>query len=361
MRDNDWLKQPIIIEGVTYPPEVFREGSPPEFASKTNFHSILYQLICDWYSDSPTIDILTSGSTGVPRKMPARKDLMINSVAYTHQFFGLKAGGTSLLTLPLYYIAGTMMVIRSIVIGMNLFPVPPCGRPLSHTNVSFTLASMTPLQVFNSLSHEEDRKQLQSIQNLIVVGGAIDSKLEQALKNLPNKIYSTYGMAETLTHIAMRKINNPNSSERYTPFENITLSTDSDGGLIIDAPLVSQERLYTNDVVHIFDDGCFQIIGRKDNVINSGSIKIVAEKVEKALSPIIEGMYAISSIPDPKFGNAVVLVAENEVDSQKVADVLPPYYRPKLIVKHSIPMTETGKIKRAELKSWLKQSFIDKK
>jgi O-succinylbenzoic acid--CoA ligase len=353
MRDSDWLNKPIMIEGVTYPPEVFRSGSPPDFAKKSTFHAILFRLISDWYSDAKSIDILTSGSTGIPRKMQADKRLMVNSVAYTRAFFDLKEGDTALLTLPLYYIAGTLMVIRAIVIGMNLYPIPPCGRPLNHSNVPFTLASMTPLQVYNSLIHDEDREQLTTIKNLIVVGGGIDPKLEDALKHLPNNIYSTYGMAETLTHIAMRRINHPGCSDRYTPFEHVTLSTDHEGGLIIKAPLVSRETLYTNDVAQIFEDGSFQILGRKDNVINSAGIKIVTEKVEQTLSTVIEGLYAISSIPDPKFGNAVVLVTEEDVDPQKVADVLPPYHRPKFIIKHPIPLTATGKINRAQLKAML--------
>ncbi len=152
-------------------------------------------------------------------------------------------------------------------------------------------------------------------------------------------------MTETLSHIAMRRLSGIDASAFYSPLPSVSLSLSEDNALIIDAPLVAKEPLYTNDIAKIRDDGSFRIMGRKDNVINSGGIKIQAEAVEAILKPHLNCNFAISSLPDPKFGEIVVLVAEEAIDEKLLKEVLPVYYLPKRIITvTSIPLTETGKI-----------------
>ena len=143
---------------------------------------------------------------------------------------------------------------------------------------------------------------------LIIGGGAIDAALEQEIRQMPNTVYSTYGMTETLSHVALRRLNGPEASPYYHPFPSVTLSLSPDNTLVIDAPLVCDERLVTNDVARLLPDGSFAIIGRKDNIINSGGIKIQIEEVEERLRPYLDLPYAITAAPDPRLGEAVVLL-----------------------------------------------------
>lgn len=161
---------------------------------------------------------------------------------------------------------------------------------------------MIPLQVYNTLRVPEERKRLEQTDILIIGGGAIDAALEQEIRQMPNTVYSTYGMTETLSHVALRRLNGPEASPYYHPFSSVTLSLSPDNTLVIDAPLVCDERLVTNDVARLLPDGSFAIIGRKDNIINSGGIKIQIEEVEERLRPYIMGDFAITSVPGREVG-----------------------------------------------------------
>jgi O-succinylbenzoic acid--CoA ligase len=350
-------RQTISIEGGVYLPDTFRSKGVPAFALKSEFHNQLYLFLKDWFSRSPFLKVQTSGSTGVPKEILVEKSRMMQSAQLTCSFLGLKGGDKALLCMSLDYIAGKMMVVRSLIAGLDLYPVPPSGNPLRDTDTVFEFAAMIPMQVYNSLQEDIERARLMKIKNLIIGGGAIDTQLEIQLKPFPNNVYSTYGMTETLSHIALKKLNEADASGNYIPFDNVTLSLSEDNALIIDAPLVSAERLHTNDIAEIHNDGSFRILGRKDNVINSGGVKIQAEEVEALLKPFIKSPFAIISLPDPKFGEIVVLVTEEVVNESLFADKLPAYYMPKKIIQvNTIPLTETGKISRALLKEQVKDS-----
>ena len=344
-------RQTITIEGGSYTPDIFRSKGTPAFALKSEFHYSLYLFLKDWFSRSPFLKVQTSGSTGVPKEMLVEKERMMRSAELTCSFLDLKEGDKALLCMSLDYIAGKMMVVRSLIAGMDLYPIVPSGNPLKESKVTFDFAAMIPMQVYNSLQSESEKEQLKKIKNLIIGGGAIDVQLQKQLESFPNKVYSTYGMTETLSHIALRRLNGNDVSDSYIPFSSVSLSLSEDNALIIDAPLVASERLYTNDIAELNTDGSFHIIGRKDNIINSGGIKIQIEKVEELIKPLLNCKFAITSLPDPKFGEIVVLVVEQEIDSDILNQIQPTYYIPKKVVKmQSIPLTETGKISRMVLK-----------
>ncbi|NDV80159.1 AMP-binding protein [Dysgonomonas sp. 511] len=341
-------KQTITIEGDTYMPYDFNTKGIPAFAGKSEFHYKLFLFLCDWYSKSPFLKVQTSGSTGTPKEIVVEKSRMMNSAEMTCRYFGLKEKDKSLLCMPLDYIAGKMVTVRALIAGMDLHPVPPSGNPLKNNDVSFRFAAMTPMQVYNSLQTDIETKRLSQIKKLIIGGGAIDNSLLEILKELPNDIYSTYGMTETLSHIAIRALNGDFATDYYYPLQNVSVKLSEEGTLIIDAPKVSAERLETNDIAEINKDGGFRILGRKDNVINTGGVKVHAEEVEALLKPLIKGNFAITSLPDEKFGEIVVLLTEEDVDESLFAGKLPPYSTPKKIIKvDTIPLTETGKIKRS--------------
>lgn len=351
MYQLDREKQIITIEGKAYLPDVFLEENSPEFISQSDFHNDLFLFLKDWFSDSQTLKVQTSGSTGIPKEMLVEKSRMMQSAQLTCSFLGLKKGDSALLCMSLDYIAGKMVVVRALVAELDLYPIPPSGNPLKDTDKELCFAAMIPLQVFNSLQSDTEKKRLSNIKKLIIGGGSIDPQIEEAIKSFPHKVYSTYGMTETLSHIALRQLNGIEASDHYYPFDSVTLSVSEDNALIIDAPLVSDERLYTNDIVEIYEDKSFRIIGRKDNIINSGGVKIQIEEVEALLKPLLNNGFAITSLPDPKFGEIVVLATEREIDENSISNLLPVYSMPKKIIRvNKIPLTETGKISRVALK-----------
>ena len=347
----------IMIEGCVYHSDIFKNALIPSFAVKSDFHFQLFQFLKDWFSDPPTLAVKTSGSTGIPKPLQVLKQKMINSAHLTCDFLHLKSGDKALLCLPLDYIAGKMMVVRAIVVGLDLYAVQPDGNPLSgFKDFSFDFAAMVPLQVYNSL--DSNPVQLENIKNILIGGGAIDRRLEEQLQIFSNNFYASYGMTETLSHIALRKLNGKDKSFNYKPFNSVELSLSEDEALIINAPLIADHLLYTNDIAKIFEDGSFQIIGRKDNIINSGGIKIQPEVIENLLSSVIDMPFAITSLPDEKLGEIVILVAEKQIGKSLFKD-LPKYCQPrKIIIIDKIPMTETGKIKRRELRELLRMNYF---
>ena len=306
--------------------------------------------MAEWHDESPYVRVKTSGSTGEPKPMLVEKRRMLNSARITCDFLGLHEGDTALLCMSLDYIAGKMMVVRALERGLRLINVEPSGHPLAVTQ-SVDFAAMVPMQVYNSLRVPEERERLMQIKQLIIGGGAIDEALAAELKTFPNAVWSTYGMTETLSHIALRRLSGPDASDYYTPFPSVHLSLSDEGCLIIDAPEVCPDILVTNDIAELRPDGTFRILGRKDNVICSGGIKIQAEEVERQLRPYLQEPYMISKHPDEKFGEVVVLLTEgNPDDARAVCErILPKYHQPREYIHiDQIPLTETGKLKRRD-------------
>lgn len=324
----------------------------------------LEEFLSEWNNGSDRVLVHTSGSTGKPKPMMVEKKRMLNSARITCDFLGLKPGDSALLCMSLDYIAGKMVVVRSIERHLHLISVSPSGHPLKDVNKEITFAAMVPMQVYNTLQVPEERAHLCRIRHLIIGGGAIDEALEQKLKALPGDIaiWSTYGMTETLSHIALRRINGAEASEWYQPFDSVRISQTDEGCLVIDAPQVCAEPLVTNDIVEIesyiynkVEKLRFRIKGRKDNVICSGGIKIQIEEVETLLKPYLEKPFMIAKKKDGKFGEIAVLLTEDE-EIQKVEATVRrllsdhKYWIPREYLHvDQLPLTETGKPKRAIL------------
>ena len=331
----------------------------------------LEDFLSEWNNDSDRVLVHTSGSTGKPKPMMVEKKRMLNSARITCDFLGLNPGDSALLCMSLDYIAGKMVVVRSIERHLHLISVPPSGHPLKDVDEEITFAAMVPMQVYNTLQVPEERERLSRIRHLIIGGGAIDAALEQELQSLPGDIaiWSTYGMTETLSHIALRRINGDEASKWYQPFDSVRISQTEEGCLVIDAPQVCAETLVTNDIVEIepyiynkVEKLRFRIKGRKDNVICSGGIKIQIEEVETLLKPHLEKPFMLAKKKDGKFGEIAVLLTEDEDikkveatvrrllsdESEKSSDYKNyKYWIPKEFryVEH-LPLTETGKPKR---------------
>ncbi len=330
--------------------------------TKTVIDDTLREFLTDWHNANPFLQVHTSGSTGKPKNILVEKSRMLASAKMTCDYLNLKKGDTTLLCMSLSYIGGKMIVVRAIERDMRLLCVPPCSTPLDtlqdickgefpHIN----MAAMVPMQVKKSL----DNPHLREIDNLIIGGGAIDKSLEQTLKTFSNNVYSTYGMTETLSHIALRKVSGDDATPWYTPLRGVTISVNEDNCLVIEAPLLCDGTLVTNDIVEITDGGRFRIIGRKDNVINSGGIKIHMEEVEKAIrerSGVDDG-FMISSCKDEILGEKVTLILSSHIENHarervvNAANEIEKYWRPKKTVEvDELPMTDNGKPDRATAK-----------
>ena len=315
----------------------------------------LEEFLAQWNDTSDVIEVHTSGSTGKPKRLLVEKQRMVNSARITCDFLGLKEGDTALLCMPLDYIAGKMVVVRSQVSHLHLISVMPSSHPLKDVTQPIDFAAMVPLQVYSSLQEPAERERLMSIRHLIIGGGAIDDSLESQLQQFPNAVWSTYGMTETLSHIALRRISGENSSLWYSPLDGVDVSLSSDSCLEIYAPQVNPEKLHTNDIAELrtLPDGSkeFRILGRKDNVIDSGGIKIQAEEVERLLRPHLSCGFMITKVSDARLGEAVTLLVESDDVDNILAvckHVLPRHWVPRHIFPEShIPITETGKPARA--------------
>lgn len=332
------------------------------------------EFISEWNNEAQTIHVQTSGSTGAPKKLNVRKDRMIESAKMTCNFLGLQSGDTALLCMNLDYIGAKMMVVRSLVRQLHLIQVAPSGHPLATVGVPITFAAMVPLQVYNSLQVPEEREKLRQIKHLIIGGGAIDDVLAAQLHDFPHAVWSTYGMTETLSHIALRRLNGLESSSWYTPLQGIKVTTNADECLVIDAPKLCDTPIVTNDMAEIRSTSTsegqntlvFRIIGRRDNVINSGGVKIQMEELECLMRPFLAMPYMVTKRKSEKFGEIVVLMVEREGDDEGATveekselpmlrailrllhRALPRYWEPRLYLSvDRIPMTETGKLNRA--------------
>lgn len=306
-----------------------------------DFQKALGDFLIDWFDDKTYIEMNTSGTTGTPKLIRVEKEAMVSSALSTGDFFDLNPGNKVLHCLPVDYVAGKMMFVRSFILGLDMDFVEPNSNPLEYNDVKYDFAAMVPLQAKNSLA------KLTNIKKIIIGGVKIHKSLEQELVKLPNEIYETYGMTETITHIAAKRV----GERAFTVLPNVTVSSNENNCLVVHAKKINPEPIVTNDIVEIVSDTQFVWLGRFDNVINSGGIKLIPEKIEEKLSTHIPRRYFVYGQADDVLGEKVVLYVEGEpiAIDEEVFSVLDKYEKPKNIV--FIPkftVTATGKIVRKE-------------
>ncbi len=338
----------ITINGIS-----ISAKSLPEWKTATSGISAdLAEFLHAWFSPAPTIELRTSGSTGKPKIIHAPKSAMRASAQLSCEIFGLTRGKTALLSLPLQYIAGKMMVVRALVSGCELLLQEPSSTPLAALTSTIDFAPLVPMQATTTLQHPQGREQLSRVRQILLGGSFIDSALTDALQTLPSQVYASYGMTETLSHIALRHINGPERSEWYKPLRGVTLALTPEHTLAISAPHLGISQLVTNDVAEIAPNGSFRILGRIDSVINSGGVKIQAEEVEQQLQACTGLTVLAVPAPHAVLGQCVALLWEGPVTAhdglQEAILNLPAYHRPRYI-RHlsALPRTATGKLNRA--------------
>lgn len=332
---------------------VNRRIDEPEIS---DFKKSLYRFIDEWISDKETITVNTSGTTGSPKTITFRKEQFISSALMTCNYFNLTDTTKGLLYLSPDYIAGKMMVVRAFVSGMDLITLEPSDKPLLGIAEKIDFAALVPLQVQNLMDDEISKKRFQKIKNVIIGGAPVSPLLEKELENCTNAIYATFAMTETLSHIALRRLSGKQKSDKYFALQGVDFEKDDSGCLIVNAPLVNDSPVITNDVVELYDSTHFKWLGRYDNVINSGGVKIHPEILENKVASIIpNNRFFITSLPDEKLGQKVVMVIERGNDFPgkeiiaQVEKVLSKYEKPKAyLMVDKFLETPTGKVKKEE-------------
>ncbi len=324
------------------------------FNSGAEWEKDLLFFLREWMDDSEYVTGKTSGSTGIPKTIRLSKKAMIASALQTNRFFQLQNGDNALLCLSANYIAGKMMIVRAIVGGLNLITVSPSSAPQWEGSVRF--AAMVPLQAQALLNTEEGRKRLGSIDKLLIGGSPVSDLLEKELYKLPVAAYLSYGMTETVSHVALCRIEDNGVKEKiYNALPDVTFRTDDRDCLVINASYLQHEPFVTNDVVKLLSATSFSWLGRWDNVINSGGIKFFPEEIERKIVDLIEVRFYITSLPHTLLGQQIVLKVEGLPWSEEKKSLLLEQLTSRL-TKYEIPKqilfvnkfeeTTTGKVIR---------------
>lgn len=318
------------------------------FSSKISAET--HCFLKEWFNEKEYILVQTSGSTGKPKPIKIEKEKMVNSALVTGTFFNLKAKTTALLCMSVKYIAGKMMVVRALVLGWELHIIKPISNPLKGLRKSFDFCAMVPMQLQNSLL------ELHKVKKIIVGGGVVSEQLLKQIQTKKTEIFATYGMTETITHIAVKKINNLKNKTGYKALPNVTFTKDERNCLEILAPKISKKKIITNDVVTLISNKEFKWLGRYDNVVNSGGVKLHPEKIEKKLSKIIKQRFFVAGIKDITLGEKLILVIEGkkQVININSLPTISKYETPKEIYfVDEFVETETKKIQRKETLRYL--------
>jgi len=337
--------------------DVVENAALPE----SGFEASTFLFIKKWFSASDTFAQKTSGSTGAPKEIVITREQMIVSAKLTAEALRLKNGDHALLCLDPEYIAGKMMLVRSLVTGMKIVAVNPVANPFRKIprNVRVDFVAIVPMQLIEIIQSDLAYR-LNSTKNILVGGAALDQGIKKKLSTFDGRVYATYGMTETISHIALQSINGPAASEYFTVLPGIKINADERGCLEINAPHLD-EKVVTNDLVEINDARHFKWLGRIDNVINTGGKKIIPEKIEDQINRLfaqqmVRNKFFISSIPDPVLGNKLILIIEGALENITVETLkshlrenLRNYEVPKKIYTNiNFVLTKNGKLNRTE-------------
>lgn len=336
------------LEGFHYNREGLMEVAYSFIKEGYPYQQQLGLFLLDWLDNKDYIKVKTSGSTGKPKMLKIKKQAMINSAITTGDFFDLTPGKKVLNCLPSNFIAGKMMMVRAIVLGLEVDMVVPSALPRIDYEKDYDFCAFTPMQLKNFA------KYLKSIKAVIVGGGRVSNHIKSLIKDKKPQVYETYGMTETVSHIAVKKLNNfvgDDTDKYFTTLPGIDISKDDRGCLVIDAPKLSDDTIVTNDLVEIYSDNQFEWIGRFDNMINTGGIKVFPEQIEEKLQDKMDGrQFFIYGIEDDTLGEKIIMViegSEKDVDDT-LFDALDKFEKPKdIFFTRKFKETASGKIHRA--------------
>ncbi|MGJ5641060.1 AMP-binding protein [Formosa sp. S-31] len=331
------------LNGRYYDTEDLKEVAYSFIKEGDVFEKNLGDFLQAWLDNKDYVTVRTSGSVGEPKWVKLKKQAMVNSAIATGNAFKLEPGDKVLHCLPTNFISGRMMLVRAMILGLNLDVVPPRATPVFDEEKVYDFSAMIPLQVENILP------KLDHFKTIIIGGAAVSDTLLEALSKVKTKCYATYGMTETVSHIAIKPLNGPKKSNNFKVLPKVKVSQSENGCLRIDAPHLIDEPLQTNDVVTMHSDTEFEWLGRVDNVVNSGGLKVFPEQLETLLASKMKERFFISSEEDETLGERLILVVEGEEKAidPKIFEVLEKNTRPKQIYFiDKFVETPTRKIRR---------------
>lgn len=323
--------------------------------AETTWQKEIVDFVESWCSSATSFAIHTSGSTGTPKVVEHLRDELIQSALRTNHFFKLDHTSVFFLCIPVQHVGGRVMLVRAMLAKAKLICVAPSANPLQYIerNEPITFAAFTPMQCFEMLKDQESAILFSSIQQVIIGGGKISDALLALLREQPNAVYETFGMTETVSHIALRKIA-PQMEDDFHCLNGITVTADTQS--LLQISIDNDTVVKTNDVVEIIDSKRFRWLGRKDEVINTGGIKVFAHQIESKLQAQFTVPFFITDVADDKFGQRVVLVLQSQVMAESLSkssfETLSNYERPKSIfVLKQFDFSPLGKL--------LKKSSVD--
>lgn len=322
--------------------------------ASTEFEQETFLFLYNWLNGCPQFDIHTSGSTGIPKKISITREQMQASAELTINTLSLPLRGTSLVCLHTGFIAGKMMLVRSLINQMAITAIEPDNNPMLAFNDSaaFDFTAIVPLQLYSIMDDYASEHKLKKIKNVIVGGADINETHKIRLSSYSNSVYHTYGMTETVSHIALKRLSDK-PQENFSALKGVQIKKDERGCLCVKAEVTGNEWLVTNDMVNVVNNNEFTVTGRYDNVINTGGVKVQAELLEAKIGSLfqekgIRNRFYIKGIPDTVLGQKIVLVleGENSVDLQAMLkNSLGKYEAPKEIhYKEKFDLTPTGKL-----------------
>jgi o-succinylbenzoate---CoA ligase len=332
---------------------------------QSEFEQSSFNFINRWYSEEQEFLLQTSGSTGQPKNIPIKRWQMVASAAATAQALALRENDTALICLDPKYIAGQMMFVRSFNTGMRIIATDPTSNPLlalaEKTKIDFT--AMVPFQLYQVLKSPV-KQRLNSIRTVIIGGAAVSSEIIQQLNEFSCSFLATYGMTETISHIALQLLNGPEKSDFFTALPGVQLESDERGCLKVEVPYLNHP-LNTNDLVNLVSSNQFEWLGRIDNIINSGGVKVSPERIERKLEYLkaaisLHARLVVCSRDHPGLGEEIICVLEKKGVDKGTSDLLIqnfPKYLDRFEVPKAIycvfpfPETKTGKIDRTALKN----------
>lgn len=320
---------------------------------------IAANFIKDWYSARKAFVLQTSGSTGIPKQITIKRELLEISAQNTLNALEIPEGSKALICINTKYIGGTMMLVRALHNSMDMYFRSVSSNPLDESlDEEIDLCAMVPLQLNEIIQNPNSLEQLAKIKNLLIGGGTVSDRIVERLQDIPTNVYHTYGMTETISHVALRKLNGPGTSQHFKAVGDNTFKTNDQNQLIISGAVTESKELITNDIVNLINLHEFEWMGRFDNVINSGGVKFFPEQIERKISVAfsdnnITNQFFITAEKDDKFGEIIVLAIEGEVSGNILSDILK-----SSLDKYEIPkkvyfatefiQTETGKINRSK-------------
>jgi o-succinylbenzoate---CoA ligase len=300
----------------------------PEARFQNDFANTSIDFIRDWIHGKESFTLHTSGSTGTPKPISVSRHQLTASAQLTIEALSLHKNQTSLICLDTRYVAGIMMIVRSLEAGMNMVLIEPVANPLERLNENTLIdfVALVPLQM-ETILHSNQKEKLNKIKSILIGGAHINSSIISELQTLNCNCYGTYGMTETLSHVALRKLNGVDKQEFFTALPGILMETDDRGCLVIHARHLQEEPFYTNDMVELISPYQFNWIGRADTIINSGGVKVIPEKVETEIQKYFDNhkifnRFFVFGFPDSLLGNSVNLIIEGSKFNEKTEDQL---------------------------------------